>query len=74
MTDIIESHRSQGPTTEISGRRPWKAPRLIDLDDDNAMGCMGAPKAFAGAVELLTSLGGRMCVTGSGSPAGDPVS
>jgi len=34
MTDIIETHGPQGSTMEIVGRRPWRAPRPIDLDDD----------------------------------------
>jgi len=34
MTDFTESHGLQGGTpTSTVGRRPWKAPRLIDLDD-----------------------------------------
>jgi len=40
MTDFTESHGLQGgnPTSTVD-RRPWKAPRLIDLDDDRASGC-----------------------------------
>jgi len=33
MTDIIETHGPQGAAMETVGRRPWKAPRLKDLDD-----------------------------------------
>jgi len=33
MTHIIESHGSRGSTTATVCRRPWTAPRLIDLDD-----------------------------------------
>jgi len=73
MTDFTKPHGPQGPTIEAADKRPWKAPRLIDLDDDNAMGCMGAPKAFPGVVEFLTR-GPNMCVTYSSSAAGDPVS
>jgi len=41
MTDIIESHRSQGPITEAADKRPWKAPRLIDLHDLETRGMDG---------------------------------
>jgi len=42
MTDFTESHGPQGgdPTSTL-GRRLWKTPRLIDLDDDNAEGMVG---------------------------------
>jgi len=33
MTDIIETHGPQGAAMETVGRRPWRAPRLKDLDD-----------------------------------------
>jgi len=34
MTDIIETHGPSGATIQTVGKRPWKAPRLIDLEDD----------------------------------------
>jgi len=33
MTDIIETHGPSGVTIQAVGKRPWNAPRLIDLDD-----------------------------------------
>jgi len=51
MTDIIETHGPRGATIQTVGKRPWNAPRLIDLDDLDtrcANGMMipaGVPKA-----------------------------
>jgi len=39
MTDIIETHGPSGATIQTVGKRPWKAPRLIDLDDNDANSC-----------------------------------
>jgi len=36
MSDMMETHAPQGPTAETLARKPWKAPRLIDLEDDAA--------------------------------------
>jgi len=38
MTDIIESHGPRGNSTGALGKRPWKVPCLIDLDDDSTEG------------------------------------
>jgi len=38
MTNIIEPHGPQGSATETLARKPWKAPRLIDLDDEDPEG------------------------------------
>jgi len=46
MTDIIETHGPQGSAMETVGRRPWKAPRLIDLDDDKADGKLRGFREF----------------------------
>jgi len=46
MTDIIETHGRQGSTMETVGRRPWKAPRLKDLDDDSTDGKMEGYEEF----------------------------
>jgi len=40
MTDIIEPHGPQG-NAPPPGKRPWKAPRLLDLDDDGPEGMTG---------------------------------
>jgi len=39
MTDIIETHGQQGATMETADRRPCKASRLVDLDEDDAASC-----------------------------------
>jgi len=70
MTNVIGSHGSQGPTTEPVGRRPWKVPRLVDLDDDNAMGCNAMNKVHMGGVE---GAGFTPCQSYSQSYAGTPV-
>jgi len=38
MTDIIEPHDPQVVTGDTVGRKPWKAPRLIDLNEDDSEG------------------------------------
>jgi len=38
MSDIIKPHAPQGPMTETLARKPWKAPRLIDLDGEDPEG------------------------------------
>jgi len=71
MTDIIGPRGPQGPTTETAGRRPWKVPLLVDLDDDNAMGCNAMNKVHMGGVE---GAGFTPCQSYSQSYAGMGVS
>jgi len=39
MSDPAEPHGPQGKAIETACTKPWKAPRLIDLDDDSTSGC-----------------------------------
>jgi len=55
MTNFTKPHGPQGVRTQTADRRPWKAPRLIDLDDEqtNSPACMMAGnKAQNFAAEL----------------------
>jgi len=38
MTDITKAQVPQGATGDAVDRKPWKAPRLIDLDEDESEG------------------------------------
>jgi len=70
MTDIIEPRGPQGATIQTADRRPWKVPRLLDLDDGNAMGCDAMNKVHMGGAE---GGGNTPCNTYSQSYAGSPV-
>jgi len=64
MTDIIETHGLSAATIQTVGKRPWNAPRLIDLDEDdsegmNAGNIMGTPDdKFLAPAEGTQNLGG----------------
>jgi len=38
MTDITKAQVPQGATGDAVDRKPWKVPRLIDLNDDGPEG------------------------------------
>jgi len=38
MTDMTKAQIPQVATGDTVGRKPWKAPRLIDLDEDDSEG------------------------------------
>jgi len=54
MTDFTEPTDPQGPTIEGADRKPWKAPRLIDLDDLDANCGMGAGAIRQGVDKIET--------------------
>jgi len=54
MNHLNEPHDPQESATEAIGRRPWKAPRLIDLDDLDADCGMGVGAIDQGADKIET--------------------
>jgi len=64
MTDFTKPHGPQGPTIEAADKRPWKAPRLVDLDDiievegPNTDG-MGNPDGIGTANDKLPAVNER---------------